>query len=164
VADLTLRRYEPADADDVWALHERARRHAGAYDEAYAHLDADLRDVAAEYLATGGEFLLGEREDEVVAMGALQPSDAVDHHETADGTAVVRRLRVDPDHHRQGYGSTVLAALEDRAAELGFDRLVLDTTSQQIAAIGLFEAFGYEERHRIATDAGVEVRVFEKEV
>jgi GNAT superfamily N-acetyltransferase len=177
VSDLTLRRYRPGDADAVRHLHERALRHAGAYDEAYAHLDADLDDVTGEYLEAGGEFLVGvidddgdaDREDtaesdrDLVAMGAIQPSDRVEHHETDPGTAVVRRIRVDPARHRQGYGSTVLAALEERAAELGFDRLVLDTTTRQRAACGLFEAAGYVAVRRVETAAAA-VRFFEKDV
>ena len=46
----------------MWDLHERALRDVGAYDEEYAHLDADLRNVESEYLDAGGEFLVGEVE------------------------------------------------------------------------------------------------------
>ena len=162
MADLTLRQYTPDDAAAVWDLHERALREAGAYDDEYAHLDADLQNVAAEYLDTGGEFLVGERDGELVAMGALQPSRVVDHHETRNGTAVVRRVRVDPEYHRQGYGSKVLERLQERARGLDFDRLVLDTTSEQEAAIGLFEAYNFEEVERLETEEGLEVRFYEK--
>ena len=165
---LELRRYEPRDADAVWALHQRALRDIGAYDEEYAHLDADLRAVPEAYLDAGGEFLVGEAttgsdgsaSDGVVAMGGLQPATAVDHHE-ADDAGVVRRMRVDPDHQRQGYGSRLLAELEARAADLGFDRLVLDTTPRQTAAMALYESFGYEETHRETTPAG-EMVFYEK--
>ncbi len=62
-------------------------------------------------------------------------------------------MRVDPDYQRQGFGSTLLAALEACAPELGFDRLVLDTTPRQAAAMTLYESFGYEETRRESTPA-----------
>lgn len=165
MADLEIRRYESGDADAVWDLHERALRDVGAYDEEFAHLDADLRNVESEYLdaggepsdagrssgggsSLGGEFLVGEIDGEIVATGAVQPTSAVDHHESEDDTGVVRRMRVAPDHQGEGYGREMLEALERRARELGFERLVLDTTPRQEAAIGLYESVGYEEFDR----------------
>ncbi|MFB6222712.1 MAG: hypothetical protein ABEH86_03440 [Haloarcula sp.] len=67
MADLSLRRYLPADADAVWDLHERALRDAGGYDETFAHRDGVL-----------------------VTMGAFQP------HADDPDEMVVRRMRVDP--------------------------------------------------------------------
>jgi ribosomal protein S18 acetylase RimI-like enzyme len=170
VSRLHVRQYEPPDADAVWDLHERALRDIGAFDEEYAHLDADLRRIPEAYLDAGGAFLVGQldREDapseptpEIVAIGGLQPATAVDHHEQGPETGVVRRMRVDPDRQRQGYGSTILAELETRGADLGFSRLVLDTTPRQTAAMSLYESFGCEETRRESTPAG-EMVFYEK--
>lgn len=161
MSDLTIRRYRPADADALWDLHERALRHAGVYDEEYAHLDADLRNVTGEYLEAGGEFIIGEHEGELVAMGALQPASAVDHHEGDEATGVVRRMRVEPDLHRRGYATAILERLEARADELGWDRLVLDTTEHQEAARAFYEAHGYEVVRSRETPVG-EMFFYEK--
>ncbi|MFC7140969.1 GNAT family N-acetyltransferase [Halosimplex aquaticum] len=161
MSDLTVRRYEADDEDAVWDLHERALRDVGAYDEEYAHLDADLRRVESAYLDAGGTFLVGELDGALVAMGAVQSATAIDHHESDPAAAVVRRMRVDPDHQRQGYGSEILRELEARAVELGFERLVLDTTPRQQAAIGLYESFGYREVRREETPTGERI-VYEK--
>jgi GNAT superfamily N-acetyltransferase len=172
---LHVRQYEPPDADAVWDLHERALRDVGAFDEEYTHLDADLRRIPETYLDAGGAFLVGELDPardpgdaptagstaEIVAIGGLQPATAVDHHKHGPETGVVRRMRVDPDHQRQGYGSTILTELESRATDLGFSRLVLDTTSRQTAATVLYESFGYEETRRETTPAG-EMVFYEK--
>ncbi|WP_436925240.1 GNAT family N-acetyltransferase [Halosimplex amylolyticum] len=169
--DLTIRRYDADDEEAVWTLHERALRDAGAYDEEYAHLDADLRNVESEYLDAGGEFLVGEversatldgerggmpgeRDSDVVAMGALQPSTDVDHHESDRDAAVVRRMRVDPGHQRRGHGSRILRELETCAADRGFEQLVLDTTPRQEAATALYESFGFREARREETPVG----------
>ena len=138
MAPLTLRRYEPTDADAVWTLHERALRDAGGYDEAFAHRDADLRQIQVRYLDAGGEFLVGEHAGDIVAMGAFQP------HETDDDAVVIRRMRVAPAYQRSGYGTRVLNDLEARARKRGFDRAELDTTPVQAAAIAFYEHHGYE--------------------
>ena len=186
MAGLSIRRYELGDGSAVWDLHERALRDVGAYDEEYAHLDADLRNVESEYLDAGGEFLVGEVErseasdrerggttrehgerggeksdDGIVAMDALQPSSSVDHHESDPSAAVVRWMRVNPDHQRRGYGSQVLRVLEARTVDLGFEQLVLDTTPRQAAAVAPYESFGYVEERRESTPAG-EMTVYGK--
>jgi GNAT superfamily N-acetyltransferase len=132
--DLSIRRFDPADGDRVRELHEAALRSVDAYVEAVP--DPDMADIEGTYLDGGGEFLVGEVDDEIVAMGALRREDR--------RTAEVTRMRVDPDHQRQGYGTAVLAALEDRATELGYRTLVLDTLDRQEDAKRLYESFGYE--------------------
>lgn len=147
-----IRRYEPRDADAVWDLHVRALSAAGAYDEEFAHLDADLRRIESAYLEAGGEFLVGEYEDEdeLVAMGAFQP------HDEAGDTAVLRRMRVSPDHHRRGFGTAILRELEARARDDGFERVVLDTTPRQEAAVAFYETHGYDLWRRETVEMGGE--------
>src|SRR5450755_636583 len=61
-----LRRYQDADAERVWYLHEAGLRQmdgragGGPWDD-------DLRAVPATYLANGGEFLVGVLDGELVA-------------------------------------------------------------------------------------------------
>ncbi|MCU4743178.1 GNAT family N-acetyltransferase [Halobacteria archaeon AArc-m2/3/4] len=152
MAPLRIRRYEPRDEDAVWDLHVRALSAAGAYDEEFAHLDADLRRVEAAYLdlEAGGEFLVGEYDGALVAMGGFQPSDE------RDETAVLRRMRVAPDHHRRGFGTAILEALEARARDDGFERIVLDTTARQAAAVAFYESHGYELWRRDTLEMGDE--------
>lgn len=56
---LTLRRYEPADADRVWAVHERALRASPLPFVEDAPADEDLTEITDRYLEAGGEFLVG---------------------------------------------------------------------------------------------------------
>lgn len=163
--DLTIRRYEPADAERVRAVHEAAMRDAGAYREDEA-LDADLRAIEETYLAAGGAFLVGCVDGRVVATAALTPpetatdaggsktvaaveavADAVDDAVRAE----VTRMRVHPDHQRRGYGRRLLRAVEDAARERGVDELALDTTARQAPAQRLYEDHGYEavDRRRL---------------
>jgi GNAT superfamily N-acetyltransferase len=132
----TVRRYGASDDDArLRDLHERALCEVDAYVEAPVW-DADLDAIEETYLDAGGEFLVGELDDEIVAMGALKPRD--------ERTAELTRMRVAPDHQQRGYGTRLLAELEACARELGYVRLVLDTTERQVGARRLYEKSGYE--------------------
>lgn len=158
--DFGIRRYQPSDAERVWELHETAMRDAGAYldpDDLPGDrtLDADLRAVEQTYLDGSGEFLVGERDGRVVAMGGFRRVDAdVESEsvggpwgETAGRTLEITRMRVAPGHQGNGYGRRILEELESRAREHGAETLVLDTLSRLSAARRLYEQHGYRQTH-----------------
>jgi ribosomal protein S18 acetylase RimI-like enzyme len=136
---LQLRRFEDADADEVWELHNLALNDAGAQ-AGHGPWDEDLRAIRASYLEDGGEFLVGLVDGRVVAMGAVR-------HIT-DSVAELKRMRVHPRYRRRGFGRLVLEQLERRAAELGYTTLRLDTTVVQTAAQELYRSAGYREDGR----------------
>ena len=70
-------------------------------------------------------------------------------------------MRVHPDVQRRGFGRAILVTLEQRARELGYVRLVLDTTTRQQAAIVLYEGHGFVQTGR-TTMAGLETLLFAK--
>jgi ribosomal protein S18 acetylase RimI-like enzyme len=151
---LMIRRYEDADHDEVWRLHnlalERAGVHAGS-----GPWDRDFDDIRGMYLENSGEFLVGEYEGRIVAMGALRRTTAE--------RAEIKRMRVHPDFQRHGFGQAILQALESRAAELGYTILHLDTPAKQLAAQGLYEKNGYRQTGTTVL-GGIESILYEKEL
>lgn len=146
--DLTIRRFEPGDGERVRELDERALREVNAYvdDPAVVQqmhpddketFDEDLYDIAGKYLDAGGEFLVGVVDGEIVAMGALERE--------SNARARLTRMRVQPEFQREGFGQAILDELEQRARELGFEELLLDTTARQEAARAFYEANGYAQ-------------------
>ena len=154
--DLAVRRYRHADRDRVRELHEVAMRDVGAY--VADAPDDDLEDVRGTVLESGGEFLVGEVDGRIVAMGAFRPPED-DHYlrrfldELPESAVVLTRMRVDPAHQRRGYGQRIYEALEARARAQGYAEIVLDTMAKQTAARGLYEANGFEEACRERVDA-----------
>ena len=138
---LTIRRYQPEDHEAVVSLHLRALRAVGADRHCP---DEDLDDIEGVYIAAGGDFLVGLEDGRLVAMGGLMPM--------SEGRAMLRRLRVEPDRQGRGYGRAMLRARIERARDLGFTTLELDTTSVQLAALALFRAEGFTEVGRSAPD------------
>ncbi|MFT4883059.1 MAG: hypothetical protein ACI8U4_000557 [Natronomonas sp.] len=98
VTSLSLRRYRPADRERVLELHEAAMRDVGAYVEGVS--DPDLEDIITSYLDSGGEFLVGEVDDEIVAMGAFRPAEGyiTEFLDGLSNPAELKRMRVAPDH------------------------------------------------------------------
>lgn len=142
-----------SDKDKVVALHKMALQHAGAYARSGKWED-DLQDIAGTYLKNG-EFLVMEVEGEIVAMGALR--------KITGGICELKRMRVDPRFQRNGFGQKILALLEARASELGFSKIVLDTTEKQKVAQALYLKNGYlEVKREINKPTGMEFVYYEK--
>ncbi len=152
---LRLRRYEPADFDQVYALHVLALAQVGAY-LGKGPWDDDLRRIDEVYLRDRGEFLVGDDPHDparLVAMGALR--------RTSETRAEIKRMRVRLDYQGRGYGRQMLSALEARARALGYTTLHLDTSTAQEAAHRLYERAGYQEVRR-AELRGLELIYYEK--
>ena len=137
--DMQIRRYRCEDRGAVWRLHNLALRQVDAHPGS-GPWDRDLHHVEAEYLAAGGEFLVGVIGERVVAMGALK------RH--ADRCAEIVRMRVHPDVQRCGLGTRLLVALERCARQRGVTRLLVETTAEQKAALRLYQGSGYRETGR----------------
>ncbi|WP_168219961.1 GNAT family N-acetyltransferase [Salarchaeum sp. JOR-1] len=162
---LRIRRYEPGDRDAADAVIEAALRHANAYfEDAPALVDGDR---IAEYVESGGEFLVGLLDGELVATAAFRPPKGVaaDLVTVTEHTAEVKRMHVHPDHHRRGFGQAMYDELEARAADAGHARLALSTSARQEPAHAFYRQNGYEQTARtsVEIDGGdLGILVFEK--
>lgn len=151
---MEVRRYRAPDHDAVWDLHNVALNEVGAH-VGNGPWDDDLHRIERDYLDAGGEFYLGIVHGRIVAMGALR--------RLTETRAEICRMRVHPDLQRRGLGTQMLSALEERAVELGFRTLTLETTVGQAAAMGMYTKAGYQEVAR-GRKFGFNVVAFEKQV
>ena len=151
---MEIRRYQASDHDAVWDLHNVALNEVGAH-AGNGPWDDDLHRIEAEYLDAGGEFYVGVLDGRIVAMGALK--------RLTDTKAEICRMRVHPDVQRRGLGTRILSKLEERARELGFRTLTLETTAGQVAAIDMYTKAGYQQVSR-GRKLGFEVMAFEKRI
>ncbi len=71
-----------------------------------------------------------------VACGALKHFN--------DHTAEIKRMYVKPEHRGRGLSKIILSELEDKAKELNYNRLVLETGLKQPEAMSLYNKFGYK--------------------
>lgn len=97
--------------------------------------EADLTDLEATYDASGGIFLIAEREG-LVGTGGLILLD--------ERTAKIRKMYVRADLRGQGIGSAILKRLIEEAKARGRTRVVLETMSPMVAAQAMYERYGFQ--------------------
>ena len=151
---MKIRQYRSSDRDTVWNLHNLALEVAGAH-AGNGAWDDDFDQIDEVYLLSGGEFLVGEVDGRLIAMGALKRTDAE--------RVEMKRIRIHPSQQRKGYGQMIIHALQERAIALGYRLIHLDTTTIQIAAQKLFEKNGFI---RVGKDrfGKFELLLYEKEL
>ena len=80
-------------------------------------------------------------------------------------TMEIKRMFVLSDHRRKGIAASVLAELEQWAAELSYTKCILETGKKQPEAIGLYKKNGYQPIPNYGQYIGVENSVcFEKKL
>jgi GNAT superfamily N-acetyltransferase len=95
--------------------------------------------------------------DKAISCGAIK--------EFASGIMEVKRMYTLPKYRGKGIASKVLSELERWAAELGYEKCVLETGKRQPEAIGLYQKNGYSLIPNYGQYAGIENSVcFEKEI
>ena len=99
--------------------------------------DADLNDIEGNYLRRGGLFeLIEDRQGSLKGTVGVFPMDA--------NTCELRKMYFAPEIRGSGLGKFILQRVINRAKELGFARMVLETSSKLPAAKRLYEGFGFQ--------------------
>jgi ribosomal protein S18 acetylase RimI-like enzyme len=139
---MLIRRYQAEDNREVKELHYAGVAQIDPDPERPDNplVDADLDDIENVYINNRGDFIIGTINNEIMAIGALQ--------KVSESRGEIRRIRIRQDYQGQGYGSKILSELIERAKELGYTELCLDTLADNIPAQRLFEKGGFMEQNR----------------
>jgi GNAT superfamily N-acetyltransferase len=97
--------------------------------------EEDLRNIERVYLAPGSHFWVAEVQGGLIGMVAIQRIDAE--------TGRLRRMRVTGEWRRRGVATSLLQTTEEFCRKLGYQRIILDTTKDQVAAHALYEKHGF---------------------
>ena len=143
MTSIKFRQFQDQDLDKVWELHISGLNQTQSFIP-NPELDADLDNIQAHYLNNNGEFLIAEINNQIVGMGAFRKIDT--------NTAEIKRMRVNPDFQGQGIGKQILELLIQKAKSSNYKKLILDTSSKQLAAQNLYQKFSFKEYKRIQTN------------
>ncbi len=102
------------------------------------------RYPAEAFVPPLGDFLILLDDGKPVAGGAFMSHD--------DKTVEIKRVWTHPDRRRQGLARRIGAALERRAANLGYTRAYLTTGFRQPEAVGLYLSMGYRPLFEVGAD------------
>lgn len=147
-----------ATTDDVPTIRSLARE---AWRKAYA--DAVPESVVDDAVS---EWYAEETMNQIIGVGgqvclvALDGTDVVGfaHGATADGRGDVLRLYVHPDHWREGIGTTLLEAMEERLAERGAETMQAMVLADNEIGNAFYEKHGFEKAGEAETQLGGESR------
>ena len=142
---ILIKPFESEDQDAVQSLILAGlAEHWGEIDPA---LNLDLNDIGASY--NDATFLVAWLDGKIIGSGALIPRSGQ--------VAEIVRMSVAPELRRRGIGEKILARLCQEAKELGFQRIILETTSTWSNAIEFYKRFGFSVTHHQEGPFGGEV-------
>ena len=143
--------------DDVDAVADQWDSLARGQSEYDSHItpernQATVREAALRRIVA--DELLVAREDEELTGFVMFTVESGQYEQDVQ-RGVVQNLYVDPDHRRQGIGTRLLAAAEDRLADSGVDRVALNVMAPNEDARRFYRRHGYEP-HRVELEKPVE--------
>ncbi len=100
-----------------------------------AQVDKQIEELPGSYGPPRGEIILAFAQEAVVACGALR--------ELEPKVGEIKRVYVRADHRGPGFGPILTRALLDRARELNYERVRVDTLPSMTAAIRFYQELGF---------------------
>lgn len=133
---LTIRSATNADRDQIEELVFGILK---SYDLALDRdgTDKDLSDIEENYLARGGVFeVIVNEEGDIVGTVGLYPLD--------ETTIELRKMYFDRSIRGRGLGKLILAKMIEKARNLGYLRIYLETASVLKQAVHIYEGAGFK--------------------
>lgn len=157
------RDFEPADQPAVRQLIQDGlrQRWGPSFDPS---CNPDLDNLWTNYVAPGGQIVVTESNDDIIATGILCLEPTPPFVAALTDEQIIPRLRrisVSQNHQRQGLGRLIVEELVSRAFALGFRSVLVSTDTPWTDAVALYQSCGFatvnidaEETHLLRRAAG----------
>jgi DNA-binding MarR family transcriptional regulator/ribosomal protein S18 acetylase RimI-like enzyme len=136
---VTIAEESPRSADGRWCREQYFAELAQRFDGGFDIATGDPSD-SADLLPPSGSFVVARLEGEPVGCGGLKTLDA--------GTGEVKRVWTAASARGIGVAGRIMQWLEQRAREMGFSVVRLDTNRSLTEAQALYRKLGYREIDR----------------
>ena len=134
--EISVRPATNADCEKVQNLVFGVLREFGLEPET-GGTDADLSDIETYYIKSGGLFeILEDANGNLLGTIGLFPLN--------DETVELRKMYFDKELRGRGFGKKTLERMIEKARELKFKTIYLETASILKAAVGLYEKYGFK--------------------
>lgn len=108
----------------------------------FANSENDLLDIERTYLSSKGAFnVFLDAEGNIIGTYGILP--------LADGACKLRKMYLIPKARGIGLGTHIMQHAIKTAQQLGFNRIVLETTTIMKAAIHLYRKSGFQEINQL---------------
>jgi N-acetylglutamate synthase-like GNAT family acetyltransferase len=131
---IVVRPAQQADMETVRSLFREYQEGLGV-DLCFQSFDQELVELPGKYAPPTGELLLAELAGDCVGCVAVRALDSQ--------VCEMKRLYVQPPYRRHGIGELLVVDILNRAATLGYSRMVLDTLLRLSPARKLYEKLGF---------------------
>lgn len=136
----SIRKFRTGDAEQVRSLitgimEKEFRQDMSAYPS------SDLDDISVSYGNIGEVFFVAEDDGKIVGTVAVKRDD--ERH------ALLRRFFVAPEYRGQKLGKKLLHHLIDYCRDVGYQEIMVKTTTHMLRAIKLFQKSGFTEKAQI---------------
>jgi DNA-binding MarR family transcriptional regulator len=136
---VTIAEESPRSTDGRWCREQYFAELAQRFDGGFDIATGDPSD-SADLLPPSGSFVVARLEGEPVGCGGLKTLDA--------GTGEVKRVWTAASARGIGVAGRIMQWLEQRAREMGFSVVRLDTNRSLTEAQALYRKLGYREIDR----------------
>jgi GNAT superfamily N-acetyltransferase len=119
----------------AWIADHTEVEASGASPAGLTKYDQEIAGLPGVYGPPRGDVLLAADGRGLAACGSLR--------EVEPGVGEIKRVFVRADHRGPGFGPRFTGALLDRALELGYARVRVDTLPSMEAAIEFYQAMGF---------------------
>ncbi|MHA2252186.1 MAG: GNAT family N-acetyltransferase [Candidatus Kariarchaeaceae archaeon] len=143
---------------DIWRIKDLHQRFPEIYNEIWKNANTSFEELLnlLQHTQSTGE-ITDEYHNWLLGLfdGAYTHLLLVKNHNIAgqgalgylkDDIGEVRSMYVKPKFRGQGFGYTILEKILQKAKEIGFTTLYLDTLDTMKSAIKLYESFGFKRR------------------
>ena len=130
-------RIVPAAADQIPVIRKLFVEYADSlgFSLCFQNFEQELAELPGGYSPPEGRLLLAWEGTEAAGCVALRKLD--------EGICEMKRLYVRPDFRRNGVGCALARAIIEAAAEIGYERMRLDTLASMQEAIALYTSLGF---------------------
>ena len=124
------------DLDEVRKLFEEYASYLGI-DLSFQDFDSELANLPGDYVSPDGCLFLALWEGEVAGCVGLR--------KFSPGICEMKRLYTKPQFRGLGVGRILCEAIIEKARNIGYHRMRLDTLPSMETAIHLYSSLGFEE-------------------
>ena len=136
MTDIKIR---PFDITDIPAIRDIFREYEEYLniDLCFQNFEDELSNLPGDYNAPSGAIFIALVDDSLAGCVALRPMDRT--------TCEMKRLYVKPDFRGLGLGRKLAVAIMDKAVEIGYCKMRLDTLDRLKEAMKLYSSLGFRK-------------------
>ena len=142
---LTLRLIDPKDNPTVTRIIRQVMTEFGAVGSGYAIQDPEVDQMAEAYVGAQAEYwvIVETRSGQVLGGGGVAPLKMGRSGARHRRVGEIQKMYFLPELRGLGWGKKLLSHLIERARELGFEEIYLETLHSMVAASHLYESCGF---------------------